>query len=430
MDRLTNLRRLRAAAYKDMQAVLAEVGDGGMTDEQNRRYRDAEHEFDHLTDQIELAQADGDCPVLEGRGLPLDAADVNWLDGGSRPSPVLGARSMRSWVAERGLNGDYTDADVRTFSLAKCIRGLASGNWTDADLERRALGSSTDALGGVLVPEPLAASVIDMLTNESAVIENGATIVPMTSGELSIPRLVSGFDGAGWRAELDPVVEDDGTFERVKFAAKTLAEIVTLPYELVEDMTSEGAAIIENAIRRALGLKLDWAALYGDVADPQKNPVGVKNQTGVTIEPIATNGEAPTNYAPFTKAAFALRRKNVRPTGFVYSERTAETVASFADTTGQPLNPPRAIADVAYRSTNQVPDNLDEGTSTGVASDLFTADWSQLLIGVRPQLGVRVERHRVADNMAVKILAYLRADIQLAHAEAFHVTTGLLEDAS
>jgi hypothetical protein len=30
----------------------------------------------------------------------------------------------------------------------------------------------------------------------------------------------------------------------------------------------------------------------------------------------------------------------------------------------------------------------------------------------------------------VKILAYLRADIQLAHAEAFHVTTGLLEDAS
>jgi hypothetical protein len=29
--------------------------------------------------------------------------------------------------------------------------------------------------------------------------------------------------------------------------------------------------------------------------------------------------------------------------------------------------------------------------------------------------------------MAIKILAYLRADVQLAHSEAFEVTTGILE---
>jgi hypothetical protein len=54
------------------------------------------------------------------------------------------------------------------------------------------------------------------------------------------------------------------------------------------------------------------------------------------------------------------------------------------------------------------------------------ADFRQLLIGVRPQIGVRAERHRVADNMAMKVLAYLRADVQPAHPEAFEVTTGIL----
>jgi HK97 family phage major capsid protein len=267
-----------------------------------------------------------------------------------------------------------------------------------------------------------------MLRNESVVIEAGARTVPMPSGELSIPRLASGFDQAQWRDELENVAEGDATFERVKFEAKTLAEIITLPYELVEDMTGEGAEIIERAIRVALALKLDKAALYAD--GTAKDPVGIKSQPGVTIESIATDGAAPTNYAPFTKAAFALRRKNVKPTGFVYSERTAETVAGFVATDNQPLNPPRAIADLPHLSTNQVPDDLDEGTSTGVASDLFTANWADLWIGVRPEIGIRVETQRVLDNMAVKVLAYLRADVQLAHAESFHVTTGLLEDAS
>jgi hypothetical protein len=58
--------------------------------------------------------------------------------------------------------------------------------------------------------------------------------------------------------------------------------------------------------------------------------------------------------------------------------------------------------------------------------NLYTGDFRQLWIGVRPQLGTRVARHRIADNTAVKILAYLRADVQLAHPEALEVTDSLL----
>lgn len=426
-QQIAELREQRATAYHRMQAVLAEMRNGTMTGDQQRSYDSAEREFDALTDQIELAgeSASGRSFLEAIRAAEGFAPGCKSRAARSGSEHFLGAdQRLADWVAERGLDdGLGHDVDPADLHVGRLVRGMATGNWDGAELERRALGSGSDATGGVLVASPLAAGVIDMLRNEARVIEAGAQIVPMESGELSIPRLASGFDAASFRDELEPVAEDDGVFERVKFDAKTLATILTLPYELAEDMTDAGAGQIETAIRAALALKLDQVALYGG---GPKEPLGVKMQAHVPVEAIAANGAAPTNYAPFVKAYFAVRRANAQPNAFIYSERTAETVAGFEDTTGQPLNPPRAIAEIPHLSTNQVPDTLDQGTATDVASDLFTGDFSQLWIGVRPQLGIRVERHRIADNMAVKILAYLRADVQLAHPKAFHVTTGLL----
>jgi hypothetical protein len=81
----------------------------------------------------------------------------------------------------------------------------------------------------------------------------------------------------------------------------------------------------------------------------------------VPVEAIAATGAVPANHAPFVKAYFAVRHANAQPTAFIYSERTAETVAGFEDATGQPLNPPRAIAEIPHLSTNQVPDTSTSG---------------------------------------------------------------------
>ena len=59
----------------------------------------------------------------------------------------------------------------------------------------------------------------------------------------------------------------------------------------------------------------------------------------------------------------------------------------------------------------------------GEPSDVFVADWTNLLIGMRTSF--RMEVSRVSgdafENLQIHVRAYLRADVQLAHPEAFVV---------
>lgn len=99
-------------------------------------------------------------------------------------------------------------------------------------------------------------------------------------------------------------------------------------------------------------------------------------------------------------------------------------VGKLADTTGQPLAMPSYIADLPRYVTNQVPGNLTVGTSTDT-SDVFVADWRQLVVGVRTELQLTVLTERYADNGQVGIVAWWRGYTLVARPKAFHVTTGV-----
>ena len=81
--------------------------------------------------------------------------------------------------------------------------------------------------------------------------------------------------------------------------------------------------------------------------------------------------------------------------------------------------------------TNSIPNNLTQGTSS-LASDAYVGAFAQLLVGMRTSF--RLEVSRVAadatssafSNLQVWVRAYLRADIQLAHPEAFVAIVGIL----
>ena len=64
------------------------------------------------------------------------------------------------------------------------------------------------------------------------------------------------------------------------------------------------------------------------------------------------------------------------------------------------------------------------GTGTAT-SDLFTADWSELLIGVRTSLEITVLRERSADLGAFELMAWWRGDVAVARPAAVDVVTGV-----
>lgn len=186
--------------------------------------------------------------------------------------------------------------------------------------------------------------------------------------------------------------------------------------ELVED--AQGLEeTLNNAFARALALKLDLAALRGTGTAPE--PRGLFNTTGVNEVSMGTNGAQLTNWDKIVDAYQAVRDDNHEPNGaLVLAPRTAATIAKMKDTTNQPLRRPPDLEDAQILSTTQVGIADTQGTATN-ASAIYLGDWPQLMIGMRTNLTIEVLRERYSDNHQMGFVAALRADVQLAHPEAF-----------
>ena len=180
---------------------------------------------------------------------------------------------------------------------------------------------------------------------------------------------------------------------------------------------------LRNAFSAQFALTVDKAALYGSGTAPE--PRGVKSSSGITTLSMGTNGAALTNYDWLVDAYGTLRDLNETATGVIFSPRTARNLGKLKATDNQPLMPPNYIAGLPRFDTNQVPVNLTQGSAT-TASDAFTADWNQLLVGVRTALQIQVLTERYADTGQVGLLCWWRGDIAVARASAFAATIGIL----
>ena len=94
------------------------------------------------------------------------------------------------------------------------------------------------------------------------------------------------------------------------------------------------------------------------------------------------------------------------------------------DSTYQPLRKPEVIANLPWLTTNAIP-SFTRGTMTSRATDLFIGDFSQVLVGERMQLEIRVLNERYAEAGQVGILAYWRGDVQVARPKAIAVYRAL-----
>ncbi len=211
--------------------------------------------------------------VLARHGLemPPDGRSMkNLADPAPPAGPArhsTGNPAMVDWSNEHGRNRGYEAEGIREFSLGRMVRGIVSGRWDDAELERRALAEGTLGAGGALTPEILSASVYRPGKGATRVLEAGAQTIPLDSDSVSIPRLATGVTG-GWRNENAPVAESDAVFERVTFTPRTLAVMTRISYELAMDTTPAGAQIIETELIRSLATELDRVAFADRVNPP------------------------------------------------------------------------------------------------------------------------------------------------------------------
>jgi HK97 family phage major capsid protein len=292
-------------------------------------------------------------------------------------------------------------------------RALVTG--AKSDFEVQALSKGTDASGGYAVPEWYAAEVIDLMRSKLAIDRAGARTVPLEGDKTHFLRIESD-PVAGWRLESGAVKESDMTFGRTTFNPKSLAVIVKVTRELLEDGVNVEWSL-RHAFAAAFAQELDRVALFGSGTNPE--PLGVVNTPGIQTYTLAADGAPVTSYAPIVRARGMMLAANTNePTAAIMAPRTATAFEELTDTTGQPLQRPRSIENLPFLPTTLTPVDDEHGEAEN-ASRVIVGDFSNLWIGVRTGFRIEVLREHFADTMTVAFLAHLRADIQVTHPAAF-----------
>jgi HK97 family phage major capsid protein len=428
---LTHANRVRRAIQDQIDALYDITRDAERDGRSEKSFlADEQRDYDAGRRNLKSLDAllDEICESPEGRGIdPNQYIPGAYVGDGFVSDPrafvdgePLGKRSMVDFVRAADPHA-HVPAGERELDLSKWLRGIAIGDWTDAEPERRAMAEGTLSAGGYMVPTLLAAQLIDLARNKARVLESGATLFPMKNSRIDVPRW-AGDPQPAWRAENATIPATDATISKLTLIAKSLAAQTIVSRELLEDVDTLGSVLIDK-VSTEIALSIDLAALYG--AGSATIPQGIKTAAGVTVTSLGTNGVVPASYDFLVDAVGVLQDANETPNGIIFSPRTQRELSKLKDSTQQPLRPPPILEPLPMRVTNQIPNTLTVGTGT-TTSDAFIADWSQLFFGVRTELAITVLHERYADAGQVGFLAWFRGDIGIARPAAFTVVKGIL----
>lgn len=302
-------------------------------------------------------------------------------------------------------------------STGAYLRAMVLGAKTDS--EKRALAEGTDSTGGYTVPTILSASLIDLMRSNNVAIQAGAMTVPLTSDATHIARLLTDPTPA-WRAENAAIGESDPTFGRVVFEPKSLAVIVRVSRELLEDSLNIDTAL-PQILAASMAQELDRVVFLG--TGSSNEPSGLDTLTDV--QELAHDATI-TNYSALVTARRDLMRQNAAGiTAHVMHPDTEAVFGGLTDTTNQPLNYP-AVLDrpnpMRWLTTTKLPTDLGGGSNE---TTIYCGDFNQLVIGIRNDIRVEILRERYADNHQYGFVCHMRADVAAIQPKALLRITGV-----
>ena len=301
--------------------------------------------------------------------MPIPSAE--WRDAKTgKPVHLLGReRRMTDLPMER--TSEFKPGDL---SFGRLLRALVTGSWMGAEAEQRAMmATGINVLGGVLVPDLLSAMVIDAARAQSVLVRAGAGTIPMTSGDLTIAKIVSDPEFTV-KGENVAFPEANPTLGAIQLTARTIGCLVPASRELAEDAPNF-AELIEAQLVAALAAKLDYYGLQGNGA---LEPLGIHESDSVLAQAAAG---ALTTYDKIFTAIQDIEEENEVPTAWIMAPAMkAKFDAFIIDTKANyfPTIPPGIAA-------------LSRFVSTQVyAGDVIVGDFTKMLMGIRSDSTVEV----------------------------------------
>lgn len=361
----------RLLARSNASEDVAEVRSIGVKlDECNKVIKEAKDELDNRQD--EQRNDSGFNPALTFRG---GSYSMNY---GKTETAVpvevdkLALRNDETLVSRLGLKNNL--------DLGKFVRGMVTGNWENAEAERR---SYTTTATGVLIPQELSAQIIDAARNVSLFTSAGVPIVPMTSGNLTIAKVKK---DPTFKFKKEGEAADESTdfeLDSVDLKAKTIYGYSYVSLEAIESAKNL-TDIIMQAFSQSMANGVDLGLLYGQYNSSTSEydefaPAGIMNDANVNT--ITATNEA---YNDFIKAVGAVRRANGNPTAMGINAETDELINLLRDNNGNYLEVPKVIADLQKIVSNQLKSDATDG------NDALVFDPQAMVIGVQNDIRVNI----------------------------------------
>jgi len=421
--KIHEMRQARAALIGEARAIVntAEAANRDLTTEERTAYDGKLSQVEEMKGRIER----------EERQSALDAQLAQPLAGQPAPKGDK-VRSFDFFDYVRAIGGSHIN---RRDPIS-----YAAENMGNPDLSR-ALAASVAASGGFAVPTILANEFIEFLRPKSVVRAAGPRILPMTNGNLSLPRITGGAV-ATWLGENTNITATQQTFGQVKLIAKKLAALLPISNDLLRYANPNTDATLRADLIAAMAQGEDLAFLRGD--GTAFTPRGIRNWAAVAnFITMNATVDIPHITSDLGSAMAYLRQANVQLDGqtgaWFFSPRTF----TYLQTLRNPTTTVYAFPDMqgttptlfGYRvfSTSQIPVNLG---ATANLSEFYFVNMADCVIGETANLILDASNEATyVDSNGATISAFAQdqtvircieeTDFALRHDLAAAVVTGV-----
>ena len=351
----------------------------------------------------QLLDVIGNKPLDEAAEIGMEAKEVR------RFSLMNAIRAMANPTDRRAQEAAAFEFEAAA-EAAKRAGVEAQGLYVPADVLRswnkRDLNTSDDS---AMVAEAYrGGDFIDVLRNQSSVMQAGATMLTGLSGDVKIPRKTAASTAAWISTEGGAAAESEPTFGQVTMSPKTVGAFTDITRLMMMQSSLDIENLVRNDLSTGIALQIDNGALQG--AGTGGAPTGIANTSGINT-PTAFAAANPT-FAEVVAMETAVAEDNalmgnlayILPAGMAGALKTTAKDAGSGQfvLAGGEINGYRAIV------SNQV-----------TAGDLYFGNFADLLIGMYGGLDITVDPYTASTSGTVRIVALQSIDVAVRHAVSF-----------
>ena len=237
---------------------------------------------------------------------------------------------------------------------------------------QRGLSANINADGGYTVGTDIMTNeLVELLRNQSKVIGLGARLITGLTGNVSIPRQLTGA-AAYWVAEGASITQSSATFGQIWGKPRRIGTSVPYSKEFLAQTSLSAESFVRDDSMNAIGVELDRVAINGTGGS---QPLGILNLASGERSTSVSFGAAPT-WAKYVDFWTQVATNNALLGNPAYlttpaSVAKAMTVQKFA-TYGDPILKDGKIGVYPAEWSNQFP-------SSGTLNQVIFGDFSQVL---------------------------------------------------